>query len=256
MTPTREMQTYRCHNKGCSSGGWFTHAPEAWWYSRGIPLPRNCQQCREWMNAQVDETATCTLCASPIPISAKRKISFHKREGAWITPSMCARCSADPGSAARRADAKKRVRRLERPLEANERSNYQLVQLLTEKAKYPGDPKPFAISSDPLWWQSTTRAYKEFGVQSVYDHTMRHSSGLQTAANASTPLEVVGYLSQLAASTDGQRVVQFTDGYKVVKLDVMTKVVLIIDPKRSIPITSYSPDEGSVESKIRRGNWT
>ena len=256
MSEARESQVYTCQCKGCFSGGPFSDAPESWWYAKGLTPPRNCQTCRKWIKAQLDETALCGACSWAIPVSAKRKISFHKQEGAWAQPGLCSRCISDPASAKRVADANSRLRERTRPLEANERNSDRLLALLERRNKYPGHPQHFAISADAAWWQNTTRNYKEQGVQTIWDHVMRHRMDIQTSARLSSPAHVVPYLSQLAASTDGSRTVQFTQGKRMVKIDVMTSVAIIIDPSLGIPVTSFAFKNTAVEGKLKRGDWS
>lgn len=64
------------------------------------------------------------------------------------------------------------------------------------------------------------------------------------------------YISQLAASTDGTRVIQLNQGQKVVKLDVMTGVALIFDPVASVPVTCFAPNLNNIQDKLSRGFWS
>ena len=251
-----ESQTYICYNKGCSSGGSFEAAPESWFRERGLTPPRNCPSCREWIKQQADESVECSACSWMIPVSAKRKISFHKREGRWQVPSMCTRCTLDPDRARRAAESKRRVRRAQRPKDVDPERAAELLDIVVTLNKYPGSPRSISISPDPIWWQQTTRDYRE-GTETLWSHIVSdHGNEIQTYAALSSPAQVPGYISDLASSTDGNRVVQFTQGDKVVKLDIMTSVALIFDPAAGTPVTCFPPERLSyIEGKIRSGVW-
>ena len=51
---------YECVAKGHAGGSrTFFAAPPDWFEARGMTTPRNCQDCRAWVKAQVDEMKTC-----------------------------------------------------------------------------------------------------------------------------------------------------------------------------------------------------
>jgi hypothetical protein len=257
MNGVGESQVYTCQCKGCISGRSFSAHVESWWYARNMVPPRNCPSCREWMEAQVDDSAICTICSWKIPISGKRKRYFHKREGVWRNPDLCSRCEEDPAAAQRVAAAKSRTRIRTRPLEPNERQAEGLIRFLSTQRKYPGSPHPIAVSDDPSWWLSTTREYRLQGVQSIWEHVVpRHGDEIQGAAQLRGEDELLPYISKLAASGDGSKVVQFTQGNRVVKLDIMTSVVLIIDPIRGVPVTSFVVEDNNIVNKLRNGIWS
>ncbi len=256
---TRESQTYSCQNRGCAGEGSFESAPEAWFRERGLTPPRNCPGCRAWIKAQVDELVECSACSWQIPISAKRKISFHRRDGPWQKPSLCAKCLLDPDRAKRVADAKRRVRRIERSKEFDQERAAELIEIVTRYDKYPGNPQHITVSPEPAYWHETTRDYAQDGIESLWKHIVEdHGNDIRTRAALTSVEQVPQYISELAASTDGSRVVQFTQrNGRLAKLDLLTSVALILDPVAGTPVTCFPYDKTkSIETKLREGIWT
>jgi len=252
-----ESQTYICYNKGCSSGGSFIAAPESWFREKGLTPPRNCPGCREWIKAQADERVDCSTCSWPMPISAKRKISYHRREGPWLAPSLCAICNLDPERAKRSAAAKERTRVRRRANEPNEVQAVRLRRILEQRNRYPGQPRPIRISAEPSWWQTTSRDYRLQGSQTLWDHIVsRHGAEIQASAQLLSSDHVPSYISELAASTDGKRVVELNQGTKMVKLDIMTSIALVYDPKSGLPVTCIAKNADSIQTKLRKGQWS
>jgi len=83
---------YECQCKGHQgSARTFMAAPPEWFASKSISTPKNCPDCRSWMKSQVDEAITCE-CGNKFRISAKAKISHHKKVGEFQTPKKCRAC--------------------------------------------------------------------------------------------------------------------------------------------------------------------
>ncbi len=86
---------YKCFCKGCPHGyeSTFYHRPPEWFAERGVTtLPKNCQDCKALIKSFTDEAMRCTSCSRAIRISAKYKISHHKKTGPWEPMSECTRC--------------------------------------------------------------------------------------------------------------------------------------------------------------------
>ncbi len=90
----RPSQTYYCQNLGCPNGHGspFQKAPSDWWAQKGLPLPRNCPDCKEWKDSQADERIRCLQCQRTIPIAANYKKSYHKSVGRYSPPEKCSSC--------------------------------------------------------------------------------------------------------------------------------------------------------------------
>lgn len=90
----RPSQTYSCQNVGCSNGfgSSFEAAPEEWFKSKGMTLPKNCPACKTWKDSQTDELRRCAECREPVRITANFKKSYHKSIGPWQAPRECQSC--------------------------------------------------------------------------------------------------------------------------------------------------------------------
>jgi hypothetical protein len=91
----RPSQTYTCQNLGCPNGyqSTFTAAPEAWFYEKNMLLPKNCPDCKSWIEAQQDQALRCGSCSNSIRIPKRYKISHHKKIGSYQTPEQCKSCA-------------------------------------------------------------------------------------------------------------------------------------------------------------------
>lgn len=269
MSPSLPSQTYTCQCAGCASGGSFEAAPESWWHEKGLTAPRNCPSCREWIKEQSDELVPCSSCRWDIPVSAKRKISFHKREGHWSPHLKCARCAADPVWAQQAAAARLATRVVAKAAKVSRR-RLHLVETLKARNAYPTALDSFPISNNVEWWKSEIKNYAVKGddgrltnerrPHSAYEHVIgQHATQLANNIGRSTDNAIVTYLSELAASTDSEHIVQFRQNQgSVVKLDTMTNVAIILDirdPMAPSPITSFPPNNGKVERNLTNGRW-
>jgi hypothetical protein len=90
----RPSETYYCQCKGCQNGtgSAFSAAPSEWYTVRGMTPPKNCPDCREWIKAQSDQAVRCTSCNRTMRLTARFKISHHKRVGRWEGMSECRAC--------------------------------------------------------------------------------------------------------------------------------------------------------------------
>lgn len=112
----RPSETYACQCKGYSNGygSSFQAAPVDWFTERGLSLPKNCPNCREWTKAQMDELVRCPSCKCSMRFSARHKISHYKRVGPWATPDQCRSCERGdrpPRSTAVQPPNKEKLRR-------------------------------------------------------------------------------------------------------------------------------------------------
>ena len=113
---------YECRCKGHESGGrTFFAAPPEWFHGKGISTPKNCPDCRKWINSQTDEMATCA-CGAKISISARKKINRFKNEGPYVPITECPSCQQGrrpPKGIKKRPDRKQRekIKEDEKPSE-------------------------------------------------------------------------------------------------------------------------------------------
>lgn len=260
MSPELASQTYTCQCKGCGSGGSFEAAPANWWHEKGLSPPRNCPSCRAWIKNQIDGKAPCATCRWEIPVSAKRKISFHKREGKWHPPVACTRCAADPTWAEQSAKARGAVRERKKQ-DKDDRQKPDLVARLKAKGAFPSQLDSIRIAGEMQWWETTFKNYAKEGRQSLYVHIIgRHGNEIAKSAGVGTDQQIVAYLAMLANSNDSSRVVQFRQRNRsIVKLDTMTKVAIVVDirdPAAPEPITAFPPEKDRyILEKINEGRW-
>lgn len=260
MSPDRAGQTYQCQCRGCTSGGSFEAAAEEWWRGKGLTPPRNCPSCREWIKEQADEKADCEACGWQIPVSAKRKIFFHKREGRWNPPKTCSRCESDPTWAQHAAQARRSIRS-KRAEKKCDRRKPSLVKTLERNGAFPTQLSGIELSSDLSWWETTFTEYRKEGLQSLYVHVVsRHGDQIANATGLTTDREIVQYLSTLAKADDSSRFVEFRQNESaIVKLDTMTRVAMIVDlrfPSLPKPITAFPPDaDSAIVQRLRDGRW-
>jgi hypothetical protein len=94
MGEERPQHPYPCQNLGCPNGyqSIFYKAPPEWYARKGLSTPKNCPDCRAWIDAQTDSLYHCRDCGWQIRRSAKAKISHHKREGPYEPPTQCTQC--------------------------------------------------------------------------------------------------------------------------------------------------------------------
>ncbi|GAB3608361.1 hypothetical protein GCM10027414_04860 [Humibacter ginsengiterrae] len=254
MTPDRPSQTYTCHAKGCASGGTFEAAPEEWWYAKGYTPPRNCPSCREWIKDQIDETVPCASCGWSIPVSAKRKISFHKREGVWQAPEHCTRCLLDPQDSKERAQARTRGRN-QKP-QGPARRTSDIVHELTQRGIFPGSSASYAIGATDEWWMSVQPIGRK-PYDPAYNHVIvNHGKQIGDAAGLADIGQVAPYLSEVCHSTDSSRFVEFSQNSPsgVVKLDIMTGVAIILEEGTNTPITAFCPSVVNILNKLDDAN--
>lgn len=250
MTPRGETQTYICYSKGCSSSGTFEDAPEARFRANGKTPPRNCHDCRAWFREQVDETVACASCGWDIPISARRKISFHKREGAWQAPEYCTRCLLDPQDSKERARARA-SRRNQKPRKPEQRSS-KVLQELIQRGIFPGSSVSYVIGATDEWWMSVQPSTRKRYEPAYYHVIVRHGKLIGNAAGFADVSQVAPYLSELCYSTDTSRFVEFTQQNPagVVKLDTDTGVAIMLEKTTHIPITAFCPSVVNITNKL------
>lgn len=254
MSTSRPSQTYTCNSRGCDSGRSFEAAPEDWFHSKGLTPPRHCPHCRDWCRAQVDESIECGSCAWLIPISARRKVSFHKREGAWLPPTHCSRCLLDPQDTKEREAAKKLAdpKRDRKPEEGTSR----LQRVLAERGLVPGTSGSYNVGNTDEWWMGVQPSYrKEY--DPAYNHVIvEHGKEIAEAVGLSEIAQVVPYLSDLSRSTDPTRFVEFSQQKlpntrrDVVKLDLETGVAIMLERATNTPITAFCPSVMNITGKL------
>jgi hypothetical protein len=156
---------YECQCKGHEGGSrTFFAAPPEWYQNKGINTPRNCPDCRKWINAQADEMVICA-CSTKFRISAKAKINQFKKVGPYEPVTECHSCQEGrrpPKVIKRRPDRKQREKRKkdERPSEFS--------RLL------PGvDPEPRMLLTDGKYYTDLIPGKAETRIE----HIGRHLTG-------------------------------------------------------------------------------
>lgn len=254
MSPARPSQTYRCQSKGCTSGGTFEAAPEEWFRAKSLTPPRQCPACREWCRSQIDESIECVSCRWSLPISAKRKISFHKREGAWRAPDQCSRCLLDPQDSKEREAAKKS--RARKPLLEPQVGVSAMQRMLAERGLLSGFSGSYDVGATEDWWMGVQPSFRR-RFDPAYNHVIvRHGVEIGNAAKITDISMVIPYLSELSRSTDSRRFVEFRQQNPagVVKLDVETGVAIMLELNTHIPITAFTPSVTNVMNKLDAKN--
>ena len=88
---------YYCQCRGCPNGyqSAFEAAPESWWYSKGLSLPKNCKSClriKKRYDEEGDIVFYCEMCGKEIPQPAEYRWMQHKNNGPYAPPRICRKC--------------------------------------------------------------------------------------------------------------------------------------------------------------------
>lgn len=266
------MAIYECKNKGCQGSLTFEAADADWWAKKGLSLPSNCPDCREWIRAQTaDEKATCIHCKVTKVIRPKFRISYHKQVGIWDPSNyVCKACLDNPGAV------------------------MQMMRQRTAKQSWGGffgnhQPKQKAQKQPYLWAMELNKALKrrhgitvtqvtaveiltdpavylsmpdtsDRQLESRLHHIMNHHAELSGTLGSWTAQGLLDALQELANATDPQRIAEFKQGQKVVKYDKATGVVVILSNFSNPPppfyiTTAFTPDQSGVVNKIRHNIW-
>ena len=91
--PEKIQHPYECLAKGHEGGSrTFFAAPPEWFAQKGMQgTPKNCPNCRAWINAQTDEKRKCD-CGAEFRIPQRYKISHFKKIGPYVPETECRSC--------------------------------------------------------------------------------------------------------------------------------------------------------------------
>lgn len=255
---------YECQCKGhAGSSRTFTAAPPEWFAGKGISTPRNCPDCRTWIKAQADETKSCD-CGIRFRISARAKISQHKKVGPYVDPTQCRQCES----------GKKPNKGLKRKIRNPKKKEKKPDEF--EKLKIGINPSPRIIVTDPeVYGSMTTRNAKSGTSETRLEHLERHlpdspnswvgRSGSKTsptslAPNAKNGGELLSKLKPYMEQVDSSSVREYMmDNNRIVRItftgdhDGLEKTVLRANSDGTYTVIT-SHDEVTV-SEVKGNNW-
>lgn len=262
-------QEYECQNAGCESDSVFEAAPESWFDDRGLDLPRNCEDCKDWIEEQKEigpVVAVCKYCKHRHTIEASYRIMYHKNDGNWDVywenggkNAMCYRCEEDP--------LRRRGLREWRAQKRYERGEVDPEEELKEQEAlqwFKDNPTPVPVFHVPVqakFYESVKntghRAVKHG--ENQLQHIMKLGHKWQERLSLSDPEDIPRVLSKIAQSNN-PAIRTYKSGFCIVKYDLDTGIAVLIKGEPSSPTengieTGYCARARDVQRKVADGKW-
>lgn len=256
-------QTYTCQCLGCPNGegSSFAAAPESWWAEKGMTPPKNCPDCRAWVKEQNDEAIRCEGCGGTVRISARYKISHHKKIGPYSPPGICRACERGvrpPRAAAPRPPSKQTLQRRQAP---------------TLRLPRTRPNTSYMLDTQPVNYQHLVPDGSHTRQQHIEQHTAWSPHSLVGQGKSESALAhqessfpaILRSANIIAQSSADDRVVEYKarNGYvvKVALTDSLRLEVTVISPTPGTAghelVTTYDGfTVGQVHARLQDGRWT
>jgi hypothetical protein len=264
----RPSETYHCNSKGCSNGygSAFDAAPASWFAERGMTPPKNCPDCRKWIKAQGDQAVRCASCNRTMRLSARLKISHHKRTGPWALPEECRQC--ERGERPPRSARTWRERTEE---EQKEEGAFKRLPVTCWPQRYPLDIQPANYTHPVKLGSKQTR---QAHIEAHTDWSPHSQSKTHGGSKSPTSLEThdFGSLLQSANVITQVQSLENVREYKDTAYGRIVRVTLVDSTRIEVTIIESTPGTNGhqghelvttydgytveqVEDKLKKGEW-